>query len=129
MTFNGELELLVADVESIAARAVEGYGDQAELLIRTCRGTLTMRLLARHGQTVQLPDLRGRIASALAHSPFGDDEARFSVSCRHCGCVVLTAARIGTELALLREHVREKHPRVELPANADAGAVLTHFDG
>jgi len=29
---------------------------------------------------------------------------------------------------MLREHLRQVHPRVNLPPDADAGAILAHFD-
>jgi hypothetical protein len=29
---------------------------------------------------------------------------------------------------MLREHVRQAHPSVGLPADAQAGAILAHFD-
>ncbi len=52
------------------------------------------------------------------------------LTCKHC-CTVLFAIgpRLGEEaLRMLREHLRQVHPRVPLPPTADAGAILAHFD-
>lgn len=54
------LDVTVLDAESVTVRSVAGRGDQAELPIQTRRGTLTLRLLGRHGHTIRLTDLRAR---------------------------------------------------------------------
>jgi hypothetical protein len=54
----------------------------------------------------------------------------FSARCRHCGMVLhVVGPRLTADaLAMLRDHVRAVHPAVTLPPDADAGAVLRHFD-
>jgi hypothetical protein len=54
------LHVYVVDVESITLRSVAGDGDQADLLVRTRGGTLTLRLLPRAGRALRLLDLRRR---------------------------------------------------------------------
>ncbi len=41
-------------------RSVAGHGDQAELVVQTRRGSLTLRLLGRRDRTIRLTDLRAR---------------------------------------------------------------------
>jgi len=50
--------------------------------------------------------------------------------CRHCAMVfALVGPRLrDAALHTLREHVRVAHPRVGLPADAQAGAILAHYD-
>ena len=52
----------------------------------------------------------------------------FRLTCRHCRAVLFgTGPRLTDDaLRMLREHIRQVHPRV--PADADAGAILSHFD-
>ena len=52
------------------------------------------------------------------------------LTCRHCRAVLFApGTRLGDEaLRMLREHLRQVHPRVPLPPAADAGAILAHFD-
>ena len=52
------------------------------------------------------------------------------LTCRHCRAVLFApGTRLGDEaLRMLREHLRQVHPRVNLPADADAGTILAHFD-
>ena len=54
----------------------------------------------------------------------------FRLTCRHCRAVLFAPGpRLGDEaLRMLREHLRQVHPRVPLPPDADAGAILAHFD-
>ena len=54
----------------------------------------------------------------------------FRLTCRHCRAVPFAPGpRLGKEaLRMLREHLRQVHPRVNLPPDADAGAILAHFD-
>jgi len=58
----------------------------------------------------------------------GERELRYS--CRRCGIVFALVGPRLTDAALrtLREHIRDAHPRVGLPADAPAGDVLRHFD-
>jgi hypothetical protein len=53
-----------------------------------------------------------------------------AVRCRHCGTTLHVAGPRLTNDALraLRDHVRARHPRVALPGEAAAGAILAHFD-
>ena len=56
----------------------------------------------------------------------GERELRYR--CRHCAMVLLVGRRLADEaLRMLREHLRQVHPRVPLPPDADAGAILAHF--
>ncbi len=41
-------------------RPVASHGDQAELVVQTRRGSLTLRLLGRRDRTIRLTDLRAR---------------------------------------------------------------------
>jgi hypothetical protein len=41
-------------------RSVAGHGDQAELVVQTRRGSLTLRLLGRRDRTIRLTDPRAR---------------------------------------------------------------------
>jgi len=54
----------------------------------------------------------------------------FRLTRRHCRAVLFaTGPRLDEEaLRMLREHLRQVHPRVPLPPDADAGAILAHFD-
>ena len=54
----------------------------------------------------------------------------FRLTCRHCRAVLFALGpRLGDEaLRMLREHLAQAHPRVPLPPDADAGAILAHFD-
>jgi len=53
----------------------------------------------------------------------------YSATCQHCGRVIVTAERFtDTELARLREHIRQVHSHVALPADAGVVAVLAQFD-
>ena len=52
------------------------------------------------------------------------------LTCRHCRAILFAPGpRLGAEaLRMLREHLRQVHPRVPLPPDADAGAILGQFD-
>jgi len=52
--------LFISDVEALTLRDVAGEGSQAELLIRTKAGTLTVRFVARRGVALRMTDLRAR---------------------------------------------------------------------
>ena len=58
----------------------------------------------------------------------GERELRYC--CRRCGMVFALVGRRLTDEALrtLREHLRQAHPGLSLPADAPAGEVLRHFD-
>jgi hypothetical protein len=81
------MELAVIDVESLTVRAVGGAGlygtaagAQAELIVKTRRGELTLRLIPRGHKQVRLIDLRGRDRkqakrARTAHVPFPAERA------------------------------------------------------
>jgi len=54
----------------------------------------------------------------------------FRLRCQHCGAVLLAVGPRLTDdaLRLPAEHIRRWHPSVSLPTDADAGAILAHFD-
>ena len=54
------LDLTVLDVESVTVRSVTGHGGQAESVIQTRRGSLTLRLLGRRDRSIRVTDLRAR---------------------------------------------------------------------
>ena len=58
----------------------------------------------------------------------GERELRYS--CRRCGMVFALVGPRLTDAALrmLREHIRQAHPGLGLPADAPAGEVLHYFD-
>ena len=101
--------------------------------------------LATHGVAVQLamreadsraahrawlPTEAGRSGDADAHAGGRVIASDFRLTCRHCRAVLFaTGPRLDEEaLRMLREHLRQVHPRVPLPPDADAGAILAHFD-
>jgi len=53
-------DLFITDVDALTMRDVGGEGQQAELLIRTKAGTLSVRLISRRGGNLRLVDLRAR---------------------------------------------------------------------
>ncbi len=57
-------------------------------------------------------------------------ERAFRSRCRHCGMVFAVVGRRLTDEALriLREHIRQAHPGLGLPVDAQAGAILAPFD-
>jgi hypothetical protein len=54
----------------------------------------------------------------------------FRLTCRNCRAVLLALRpRLGNEaLRMLRDHIRQVHPHLALPPDAEAGAILAHFD-
>ena len=52
------LALTIVDVEAVTVRAVAGDGHQAELLVKTKRGELVLRLIGR--RAIRVTDLRRR---------------------------------------------------------------------
>lgn len=58
----------------------------------------------------------------------GERDLRYR--CRCCGMMfALVGPRLTDEaLRTLREHVRIVHPHAGLPADAQAGATLSHYD-
>jgi len=53
----------------------------------------------------------------------------YSATCMHCGRVIVTAPRFtDTELARLRDHMRQMHPGESLPADAGVAETLCHFN-
>ncbi len=53
---------------------------------------------------------------------------RFTFTCRHCWAVVLTTTRLDdTDLARLRDHVRDAHPLEELGPDAGIAETLNHY--
>ena len=54
----------------------------------------------------------------------------FRLACKRCRTVLFAIGPRLTDdaLRMLREHLAQVHPRVPLPPDADAGAILAHFD-
>ena len=54
----------------------------------------------------------------------------FRLTCRHCRAVIFALGPHLTDdsLRVLGDHFRQVHPRAMLPPDADAGAILAHFD-
>ena len=53
------MELAVIGVEAVTIRSVAGHGDQAELVVKTKRGALTLRLISSD-RVIRVTDLRKR---------------------------------------------------------------------
>jgi len=85
---------------------------------------------SRAAYRARLSTEAGRSGEADAHAGGGVIAGDFRLTRRHCRAVLFaTGPRLDEEaLRMLREHLRQVHPRVPLPPDADAGAILAHFD-